>query len=371
MTLTGVRAIAGRIVRQFRHDRRTLVLLFVAPLVILGLFELLLRGSSNIPAVDIVNLDHGPLGAAVATELEQSGEVHAGAASLDTAIHSLADASIAAYVLLAEDFSARASAARDIVPEVHVEGSQPSLTQPVLLAVNQAVAAAARHTVSGAGVQPPRVTVQVDYLHGGPDLDTLDYFGAGVVGLVVFFLVFVITIIAFLRERSQGTLERLMASPLRRGDLVVGYMLGFGTIAVVQAGEVLAFTLYALHVHNDGNIGLVLLVTLLMTLVAVNLGIFLSTFARTEFQAVQFIPLMIVPQVLLCGIIFPVSAEPGWLQAISNVLPLTYGVSGLRDVMLKGAGLGAGSVVLSIGVLLAYVIVLVVAAAATLRRQVA
>lgn len=371
MTTAGVQVIALRILQQFRHDRRTLVLLFVAPIVILGLFDVLLRDSSNRPPVEVVNLDHGPLGAAVASSLERSGEVHATAASRETATHDLASASIAAYVLLPEDFSARAAAQRDIAPQVHLEGSQPSDTQPVLLAVNQAVATASRQVLAAAGAQPPTVSVQVDYLHGGPELDTLDYFGAGVVGLVVFFLVFIITIIAFLRERSQGTLERLMASPLRRGDLVVGYMVGFGTIAVVQAVEVLAFTLYVLHVHNEGNVGIVLLLTLLMTLVAVNLGIFLSTFASTEFQAVQFIPLAILPQVLLSGIIFPVSAEPAWLQAVSNILPLTYGVSGLRDVMLRGADLSSGSVLLSIGVLAAYVVVLIVAAAATLRRQVA
>lgn len=371
MSAAGLRAIAGRILQQFRHDRRTLVLLFVAPLVILGLFDLLLRGSSNIPTVDVVNLDRGPLGAAVAQNLERSSAVHAGPASLDSATQALADASIAAYVLLPENFSARAFTSREVVPEVRLEGSQPSYSQPVLLAVDQAVAAAAQRLLSAAGVDPPTVTVRAGYLHGGPELDALDSFAAGVVGLVVFFLVFVITIIAFLRERSQGTLERLMASPLRRGDLVVGYMLGFGAIAVVQAVEVLAFTLYVLHVHNEGNVGAVLLLTLLMTLVAVNLGIFLSTFARTEFQAVQFIPLIIVPQVLLCGIIFPVSAEPTWLQAISNVLPLTYGVSGLRDVMLSGAALSSTAVLLCIGVLAAYVVVLVVAAAATLRRQIA
>jgi ABC-2 type transport system permease protein len=102
------------------------------------------------------------------------------------------------------------------------------------------------------------------------------------------------------------------------------------------------------------------LITLLMTLVAVNLGVLLSMFATTEFQAVQFIPLAIVPQVLLSGIIFPVSSEPVWLQVLSKLLPLTYGVDGLRDVMLKGNGLTSGAILLDIGV----------AATATLRRRV-
>src|SRR5205085_12655952 len=116
-----------------------------------------------------------------------------------------------------------------------------------------------------------------------------------------------------------------------------GYMLGFTVVALVQAVEVLAFCLLVLHVHNAGNVGLIFLLEALMAIAAVNLGIFLSMFARTEFQAVQFIPLVIVPQVLLSGVIFPVATEPRWLQFISNILPLTYAVNGLRDVKIKGA----------------------------------
>src|SRR3981081_2037789 len=130
-----------------------------------------------------------------------------------------------------------------------------------------------------------------------------------------------------------------MASPLRRGEIVVGYMLGFTVLALVQAVEVLLFSLYVLRVHNQGNVLLIFTFEILMALSAVNLGIFLSMFARTEFQAVQFIPLVVVPQVLLSGVMVPVAAEPQWMQVISNLLPLTYAVNGLRDIMIKGADL--------------------------------
>jgi ABC-2 type transport system permease protein len=215
------------------------------------------------------------------------------------------------------------------------------------------------------------VSIRRTYLYGGANFDTLDYFGAAFIGLVVFFLVFVITIVAFLRERSQGTLERLMASPLRRPEIVLGYMLGFTVLALAQAIEVLAFSLVVLHVHNSGNVGLIFLLEALMALVAVNLGIFLSMFARTEFQAVQFIPLVIVPQLLLSGIIFPVSTEPGALQAVSRVLPLTYAVSGMRDIMIKGADLSWSALQLDFGVVLGFCLLVIVAGAATLRRRIA
>jgi ABC-2 type transport system permease protein len=366
-----VRAIAVRILEERRNDRRTLALLFVAPIVILSLFYVLIRGGSSSPGVDVVNLDTGPLGAIVAGSIQHSSQVDAVATGLDRAVADLDDGGIAGYVVLPAGFSAGVASGGPIAPEVHLEGTQPGLNQPVLLAVNQSLAAASDTVASIAHVRVPHVEVAVDYLHGGSTLDTLDYFGAGFIGLVVFFFVFVITIVSFLRERSQGTLERLMATPLRRGDVVVGYMAGFAVLAVAQSLEVLLFTLYVLHVHNDGNVALIFLLTLLMTLMAVNLGIFLSMFARTEFQAVQFIPLAIVPQVLLSGIVFPVSTEPHWLQYVSNVLPLTYAVGGLRCVMLKGSGLSSGSLQGDLLVMTGFVAALVVAAVATLRREVA
>ncbi len=123
--------------------------------------------------------------------------------------------------------------------------------------------------VSGRSVNfQPRVV----YLYGSKDFDTLDYFGAAFVGLVVFFLVFVITIVSFLNERSQGTLERLMASPLRRGEIVLGYMLGFTVLALIQSAEVLVFALAVLKIHNQGNVLLIFGMEALMAIAAVNLG---------------------------------------------------------------------------------------------------
>jgi ABC-2 type transport system permease protein len=126
-----------------------------------------------------------------------------------------------------------------------------------------------------------------------------------------------------------------------------------------------------LKVHNSGSVVLIFGIEALMAIAAVNLGIFLSMFARTEFQAVQFIPLVIVPQVLLSGILFSINSEPKPLQVLSDVLPLTYAVNGLRDVMIKGADLTWGSLQLDVGVVVGFIVLLVVAAVATLRRRIA
>jgi ABC-2 type transport system permease protein len=358
-----IAAITRRLLQQFRRDRRTLALLFVAPLVILGLLGYLIRGSSSSPAVGIANEDTGPLGAMLASALERSSSIRTTTIQTSDGEAKLNDGSLVAYIVFPSDFSSRAQAGT-VAPEVHLEGSQPGTSAPVLQALQQALA-------SVAATGPVHFEPQVHYLYGGPGFDTLDYFGAAFIGLVVFFLVFVITIVAFLNERSQGTLERLMASPLRRGEIVLGYMLGFTVLAFIQSAEVLVFSLAVLKVHNQGNVLLIFGIEALMALTAVNLGIFLSMFARTEFQAVQFIPLVIVPQVLLSGILFPVSSEPQPLQVVSNVLPLTYAVNGLRDVMVKGADLTWASLQLDTGVVAGFCVVLIVAGVATLRRRIA
>jgi ABC-2 type transport system permease protein len=363
-------AITRRLLEQFRRDRRTLALLFVAPLIILSLFYFLLRGGGDHPAVGVVDLDRGPLGGTVARELLASKDVDASAMDTATAAARLRDGRLAGYVVLPADFSV--SAVQGVIrPEIHLEGSQPSQSGAVVAATTRALAGAASSAVAATGLRAPQVSPAVTYLYGGPSLDTLDYFGGAFVGLVVFFMVFVVTCVSFLRERSQGTLERLMASPLRRSDIVLGYMLGFTILALVQALEVLVFALAVLRIHNAGNVLLIFGVETLLAVGAVNLGIFLSTFARTEFQAVQFIPLVVVPQVLLSGVILPIASEPGWLQVVSKVLPLTYAVNGLRDVMLKGADLGWASVQLDAAVMLGFCLLALGAAGATLRREVA
>jgi ABC-2 type transport system permease protein len=359
-----VRAITRRLLQGFRRDRRTLALLFVAPIVILGLLGYLMRGSL-VPAVGIANEDQGPLGAVVTDALNSSSKVSVSTISAADGDAKLKDGTLVAYIVFPADFSQGAQSGV-IAPEVHVEGTTPSTVQPVLQALQQALASAATRAPGAIRFEP-----KVSYLYGGPSLDTLDYFGAAAIGLIVFFLVFVITIVSFLNERSQGTLERLMASPLRRGEIVLGYMIGFTVLALVQAVEVLVFCLAVLKVHNDGNVMVIFLIEALMAIVAVNLGIFLSMFARTEFQAVQFIPLVVVPQILLSGILFPVSTEPAALQYVSNVLPLTYAVNALRDVMLKGADLTWSSLQLDVGVVAGFIVLLIAAGTATLRRRIA
>ncbi|GAH18226.1 unnamed protein product, partial [marine sediment metagenome] len=161
----------------------------------------------------------------------------------------------------------------------------------------------------------------------------------------------------------------LMASPVSRLDIVVGYLFGFFIFALLQTLIVVLFTIYALDVTYQGDLWQIFIFQIVIITAAVNLGIFISTFARNEFQMVQFIPLIIFPQVFLCGVIWPVEQMPNYLQWLSAILPLTYAVDGLRDIMLAGKSLL--DVGFELAVLAGFAVVISIIAAFTLRRSAA
>ena len=197
--------------------------------------------------------------------------------------------------------------------------------------------------------------------------EILDNVAPALLAVFAFFFVFILTGVSFLRERAQGTLERLLTTPVSRADILLGYLLGFLLFATVQTLVILLFTVWILQVEYRGDLWQVMVLLLTVTVVGVNLGIFISTFARNEFQVVQFIPLVLAPQIFLSGLILPVEELPGLFQAASSVLPLTYSVEGLREIMLRGGGLG--DVVRELAVLLAFAVGLLVLASATVRRR--
>jgi ABC-2 type transport system permease protein len=199
-----------------------------------------------------------------------------------------------------------------------------------------------------------------------PQAGVLDYIAPALLATLALFFGFLLTGISFHRERSQGTLERLMASPLSRLDIVVGYLFGFFIFALAQTLIILLFTIYVLNVNYHGDLWQIFVFQVVVIIGAVNLGIFISTFARNEFQMVQFIPLIILPQVFLCGVLWPVEQMPGYLQWLSVILPLTYAVDGLRNIMLSGKNLM--DVGFELGVLVGFAIFISIIAAVTLRR---
>ncbi len=202
-----------------------------------------------------------------------------------------------------------------------------------------------------------------------PQERVLDYVAPALLAVIALFFVFLLTGISFLRERSQGTMERLMAAPVSRIDIVLGYLLGFFLFAVAQSLIILLFLVYVIDVQYQGALWQVFVFLIIVIVMALNLGIVASGFARNEFQVVQFIPLILVPQILLCGVFWPVEQMSTYLQYIARVLPLTYAVDGLKGIMIEGKTLlGVG---LDLGVLVAFAVAMTVLGAMALRRGVA
>ena len=202
------------------------------------------------------------------------------------------------------------------------------------------------------------------YVNAGPTFDRIALIMLGVFPFVIMFLV---TSIAMLRERTSGTLERLLTTPLGKLDLLFGYGLAFGLAATAQAAVAVGAAYWLLGLDTAGGAGLVVLIAVVNALLGVALGLFCSAFARTEFQAVQFLPVVVVPQLLLCGLFVPREQMSGWLQAVSDVLPLSYAVDAL--VRVGASADPTAAMWIDLAVVSGAAVVALVLAAATLRRR--
>jgi ABC-2 type transport system permease protein len=199
--------------------------------------------------------------------------------------------------------------------------------------------------------------------------ETFQRIGVPMVGIFPLVSMFLVTSIAMLRERTTGTLERLMTMPLAKLDLLAGYALAFAVIAVVQAAAVSAVAIGLLNLHVAGSTALVVALAVLNALLGMALGLFLSAFAATEFQAAQFMPAFLLPQLLLCGILAPRDSMSDVLRWLSAVLPMTYAYDALSRVA-AGDGL-RGDVAVDVAVLVAAALASLALGAATLRRRTA
>lgn len=367
MSLRRMLALAGRIIRQFLHDPRTLALLFIAPLVVLTLLYVILSQTSS--TVVLVVAPQDSAAETLASSMQASFPQHAG-------VHLLLLPPAQATAQLKQDsadgvlaITCRSTSTLTCEPSftLTLEGSNPA-TASQLRNVVTLLLSGVENQAPSASTSPPNLPpVSTHYLYGGPDYTVTDALAPYLISLFSFFLIFLLTGVAFLRERSQGTMERVLVSPLRRSELVVGYILGFTLFALIQVLLILLFVLLVLRVHEQGNLGLLFLVTALSTLGGLSLGICVSAFARNEYEIGQFIPLLIVPQLLLGGLFFPVKTLLAGLQQLAEIMPLTHANAALSAVMLKGATVGdMWGDLLFLGV---FALLMLLVAALTLRQE--
>jgi ABC-2 type transport system permease protein len=387
MSSRRILSLARRVILQVLRDRRTLALIVVGPLLILTLGAILFRSTPAAIPLGVVNEDLGitsPVGGTINLGQQIADELGAGDTFTLVALNRNAvddfprDGSVQAVIVFPEDFTTQFMQDRQVVLDLRLEGSDPTRSQAISAQVTQAAMrslaslagtamGAAPTAQAGEGTLP--VTLHATYLYGGQEFDAMDYVAPVYIAFLGMFFVFLLACVAFLRERSQGTMERLAATPATRTDIVLGYMIGLGLFALIQVAVILFYTVWALKIHYLGSLGLLFLVIALMAVAGVTMGILASAFARTEFQVIQFIPLVIFPQALLGGLFWPVSDLPAYLQPFAYLMPLYYANRAMRDVMLKGWGLA--EIWPNLAILTGFIAALIVLSALMMKREVA
>lgn len=387
-----VGAVTRRIVDLFRHDHRSLALVVVAPLVVTALLGWVVRGSAEGPVrLLVVDADRGPAGERLVAALgsaaaDDNVEIVPGGADPGPVTERLAEGDVDVALVIPDGFTAAllGGGSRPTLRLV-TPGVDPAGEGGAAGAVVELLGRSLESLLSeGVGSRLPTLERATVYLP--VDADVLDAIAPVFLGYFAYFFVFILTGISFLRERLGGTLERLLATPVTRAEIVLGYSLGFGIFATLQVVLLTTFVLLhwevpalgplpafvvGLDVPSAGSPILAFVVALSLAVGAVSLGIFLSTFARTEFQILQFIPIVIVPQGLLGGIFWPIDRLPDVLRPIAQLMPLTYAVEALRAVMIRGAGLDDLLVVRDLVILLGVALLFVALAARTIRREIA
>ncbi len=381
MSALRILALFRRVTLEIVKDRPSLALLIVAPLVMSGLITFIIR-EGDTPTVDVVVVNQaGAPGAVVAAQLGTSIETDGGTFRLaedEAAAKAAVEAGEAnvAVILPAELMSGEAPGLTLMTNGLDPlgEGSQIGQLQGAIMETASAITGAAAPSVT-------HVTV-----YGVSSADPISRFAPAIVGFFAYFFVYLLTGVSFLRERIGGTLERLMATPVARGEIVAGYSLGFGLMAMIQMVVLLLWVLgsvtipsigplpeiaIGLGVDTAGSVVYAFFVVLLLAIGAVSLGILVSTFARTELQVIQSIPLIIVPQFLLSGVLFPISGLPEILQPLAMIMPLRYAIDGLRLVFVAGADLTSSALLFNLLVLGGFAVVFGVVASMTIRREVA
>jgi ABC-2 type transport system permease protein len=198
---------------------------------------------------------------------------------------------------------------------------------------------------------------------------TFERIGPPMLGLFPLIMMFLITSITMLRERTSGTLERLMTMPLAKLDLLAGYGLAFALLAAAQAAVTTTFAYLVLDLSTQGSAVWVAALAIANAVLGMALGLFLSAFARTEFQAVQFMPAVILPQILLCGLLVPRAQMAGWLDTLAGALPFTYAYDALARA--SAAQAFEGTLLLDVVVVVGATVLALALGAATLRRRTA
>ncbi|MDU2589123.1 MAG: ABC transporter permease [Streptococcus sp.] len=352
-------AIAKKVIKELLRDKRTLAMMFVAPVFIIWLMNLMFSASTTVN----VKLATQDLPTGLVTKMDELDHVDVETyQDLDQAKKALADEKVDAVISYKDG--------EYQVDYANTDASKTTMTRQVLRTsiVNEGtdqLLSRVKQALPQLKLDEKAPEIKESYQYGDKNTGFFARMIPILIGFVVFFFVFLISGMALLKERTSGTLDRLLATPVKRSEIVYGYMLSYGIIAIFQTAVVVLAAIWLLDVEVVGNILNVIIVNVVLALVALAFGILLSTLAKSEFQMMQFIPLVIMPQLFFSGII-PLSSMGEWAPTVGKFLPLTYSGDAISQIILYGHNLG--DILSNLGVLMIFLIILTILNIIGLRR---
>lgn len=345
MRIDRVLAIAKKNLRSLKHDKRTIGFLVLMPLLMITIFGYTFGGNVRNIDVYVVNLDQAPSGESISTaiiaNLQTRDTLHivrqfTNADGIALATEKVKDADIWAVIVFNETFSVDVAgvlsnaSGQPATIGLTIDGTNPNIVS----AISNELLTSIRAVLGQRTFTSPIIVIP--NLIYGQDARFIDFFAPGVMGLAAMMITFMLSIISFVHERSASTLDRLLSTPVTEGEIVAGYALAFGLVGLVQSCVIITAAILLFDVMIVGNVLLALLVVFLLGVGNQGLGFLLSSVAKNEFQAIQFLPLVLFPSILLSGVFWPIEAVPTLLRPVSYFIPLTYAVDGMRSVMIRG-----------------------------------
>ncbi|MDP4134037.1 MAG: ABC transporter permease [Bacillota bacterium] len=302
--------IAKRIIRQIINDKRSLALILIAPVFIFTLIYLLL-GNSDYKA----NIAESGLQPQIIEYVENQG-ITVDTLAVNEGKEQVKDSKIDAFL--------------------YNDGNGIRLVFRTYDAVKTGLI---QKSIANAMKElSTKSSVQVEYIYGESSGNLFENIGYVMLGIIAFFIIFIIAGVSFVKERTNQTMERLMMTPVRRWQVMLGYTLGFGFFAMLQSIILLAYAIWVLHMTVSGSAVMAGIIMVLLAMSAVCIGSFFSIFSNSEFQMMQFIPIVVIPQIFFSGLI-SLDTLPYHLGLLSKIMPVYYACSALKNVMIIGGGL--------------------------------
>lgn len=321
-------SVGLRVIRQTKRDRRTIFALIINPIILMLLIGYAFSGTFTGINLGVVEIQGGLIQDSVLNHLQASDTFSLTyLASESEARKLISQGKIDGAVVLGND-------------EIRLilDGTSPQVASTITGVVQAGLQAGAAQILGSKPVGPRLPTLSTSYVYGY-DLEVKDSVGPALLAVTIFFFTSLNTTVGFLRERLQGTLEKVLVSPLDRIELVSGYILAYMVLSMAQSVITFLILVVGFKVPIGGSLLAVLIVVLLLSAGSLSFGAFLSNFVTTEFQVMQLNPVVTFPQTILSGAWVPIQSIPGWLRPISYMFPLTYACDALKLTLLKGASL--------------------------------